>query len=144
MGVKRFHVCWFMCIGIPDYFQKGTIFSNMDIFSSLRIYFTARYMHKAGLYNFTCCIGAYVLDLTRMVIFPSRVSGRGYKIGPVCLCVCVSVRLGVPRAHYIFATYKENDCKKDLLFGIVTRRARRGRARQRSGVFMSNGLGSNT
>ncbi len=26
-------------------------------------------------------------------IFPSRVSGRGYKIGPVCVCVCLSVRL---------------------------------------------------
>ncbi len=24
-------------------------------------------------------------------IFPSRVSGRGYKIGPVCVCVCLSV-----------------------------------------------------
>ncbi len=24
-------------------------------------------------------------------IFPSRVSGRGYNIGPVCLCVCPSV-----------------------------------------------------
>ena len=26
-------------------------------------------------------------------MFPSRVSGRGYKIGPVCLCVCLCVRL---------------------------------------------------
>ncbi len=25
------------------------------------------------------------------LLFPSRVSGRGYKIGPVCLCVCLSV-----------------------------------------------------
>ncbi len=25
--------------------------------------------------------------------FPSRDSGRGYKIGPVCVCVCVCVRL---------------------------------------------------
>ncbi len=28
-------------------------------------------------------------------IFPSRVSGRGYKIGPVCLCVCAPVCLCV-------------------------------------------------
>ena len=28
-------------------------------------------------------------------IIPSRVSGRGYKIGPVCVCVCVSVCLSV-------------------------------------------------
>ena len=26
-----------------------------------------------------------------MEIFPSRVSGRGYGIGPVCLCACLSV-----------------------------------------------------
>ncbi len=26
-------------------------------------------------------------------IFTSCVSGRGYRIGPVCLCVCVCVRL---------------------------------------------------
>ncbi len=25
------------------------------------------------------------------LFIPSRVSSRGYKIGPVCLCVCVSV-----------------------------------------------------
>ncbi len=30
-----------------------------------------------------------------MKLIPSRVSGRGYKIGPVCLCVCVSVCLCV-------------------------------------------------
>ncbi len=29
--------------------------------------------------------------LTRISIFPSRVSGRGYKIGPVCVFVCLSV-----------------------------------------------------
>ncbi len=33
----------------------------------------------------------YVADMNRRVIVPSRVSGRGYKIGPVCVCVCVSV-----------------------------------------------------
>ncbi len=27
----------------------------------------------------------------------------------------------------IFATYKENDCSKDFLLGILTKRARRGR-----------------
>ncbi len=32
-------------------------------------------------------------------IFPSRVSGRGYKIGPVCASVCVSVCLSVS-AHF--------------------------------------------
>ncbi len=31
-----------------------------------------------------CCIWPFC-------IFPSRVSGRGYKIGPVCACVCVCV-----------------------------------------------------
>ncbi len=28
-----------------------------------------------------------------LMVFPSRVSGRGYKIGPVCVCVSVSVCL---------------------------------------------------
>ncbi len=28
-------------------------------------------------------------------VIPSRVSGRGYKIGPVCLCVCACVCLSV-------------------------------------------------
>ncbi len=31
--------------------------------------------------------------LLRRALFPSRVSGRGYKMGPVCVCVCVRVRL---------------------------------------------------
>ncbi len=30
-------------------------------------------------------------NIVRYVIIPSRVSGRGYKIGPVCVCVCLSV-----------------------------------------------------
>ena len=30
---------------------------------------------------------------TSCTFIPSRVSGRGYKIGPVCVCVCVSVCL---------------------------------------------------
>ncbi len=29
------------------------------------------------------------LTVLKHNIFPSRVSGRGYKIGPVCVCVCV-------------------------------------------------------
>ncbi len=29
-------------------------------------------------------------------LIPSRVSGQGYKIGPVCVCVCV----GLLRVHY--------------------------------------------
>ncbi len=53
------------------------------------------------------------------------------------VCVCVSVST-LPAGPFdirirnlvegltltIFATYKENDCQKDFLFGIVTRRAR--------------------
>ncbi len=33
---------------------------------------------------------------SRTDIFPSRVSGRGYKIGPVCVFVCLSV---IQRSH---------------------------------------------
>ncbi len=38
-----------------------------------------------------------VIRLTKwqIIIIPSRVSGRGYKIGPVCVSVCLSVCLSV-------------------------------------------------
>ncbi len=39
-----------------------------------------------GMANFR---GKSLVPVCRIGIFPSRVSGRGYKIGPVCLCVCV-------------------------------------------------------
>ncbi len=37
------------------------------------------------------CQKALIPALVTIYLIPSRVSGRGYKIGPVCLCVCVSV-----------------------------------------------------
>ena len=38
-------------------------------------------------------IRAGFLHFSRQYLFPSRVSGRGYKISPVCLCICVCVCL---------------------------------------------------
>ena len=35
------------------------------------------------------------LVLLVVLVVPSRVSGRGYKIGPVCVSVCLSVCLSV-------------------------------------------------
>ncbi len=37
------------------------------------------------------CINSYSYHLPPWGLIPSRVSGRGYKIGPVCLSVCVCV-----------------------------------------------------
>ncbi len=67
----------------------------------------------------------------RMTIIPSRVSGWGYKIGPVCVSVCqlFSTLISKP-----FET--SNECSKVFQARILAKRARRGRGRQRSGVFI--------
>ena len=57
---------------------------------------------------------------TRSLVILSSVSCRGYKIGPICVSVCLSV--------WVYSGYIiHHICWKDFLFGIVTRRARRGR-----------------
>ncbi len=66
---------------------------------------------------------------TWIKLFPSRVSGRGYGIGPVCVCVCVCVCVSVSALPAEALTI--------FWARILTKRARRGRARQCSGVFIS-------
>ncbi len=48
---------------------------------------------SSGMYNNTSKFQAPKKELSNMPkwLIPSRVSGRGYKIGPVCVCVCVCV-----------------------------------------------------
>ena len=47
------------------------------------------------------------------VHFPSRVSGRGYKIGPMCVCVCRSVCLSVSQRSPGWTVWAT-----DLKFGV--------------------------
>ena len=37
----------------------------------------------------------YLKNYNDNLLFPSRVSGRGYKIGPISVCVCICVCLSV-------------------------------------------------
>ena len=74
---------------------------------------------------------------------PSRISGRGYKIGPVCVCVsvcpcvCVSVCLSALSRQDVMTSRRDILTSFDNFWArILTKRARRGRARQRSGVFI--------
>ncbi len=52
------------------------------------------YMTVIGVIKLVCSV-LCVYELSHLnsfihqyIIIPSRVSGRGYKIGPVCVCVC--------------------------------------------------------
>ena len=76
-------------------------------------------------------------------VVPSRISGRGYGIGPVCLCVCQSALSWLNHLTQGHERYKVkfsicNEWWRVFQARILTKRARCGRARQRSGVFISS------
>ena len=82
------------------------------------------------------------MNLADCSIFPSCVSSQRYKIGPVCVyvCVCHSALSRLNHLIYSYICYiPEKSLLEGYLSGILTRRARRGEGRQRSGVFIWSG-----
>ncbi len=73
---------------------------------------------------------ALVFDLEYFAFFPPAYAVEGIK-SVLSVCVCVSVSLSVIQHTMIC-----NECLKLFQARILTKRARRGRARQRSGVFI--------